>query len=98
MRINDETGRAKTFLMQKKDKDGEEEMPTSKKRGSFFPELTFQAREQIYPNSKGTLMACYSYPYQVESNAEVSLPTSVLAIHNGDFKYALQECRLDFLQ
>ena len=91
MRVNDETGRPKTFLMQKKDKDGEEEVASSKKFSGFFRELTFYERKQIYPKGKGALMGCYSYPYKVDAGAEVSLPTSVLAVHDGDFTYALKE-------
>jgi len=91
MRINDETGRSKTFLMRKKDKNGQEEIPTSKKFAGFFQELTFQERQQVYTETKGTLIGCYSYSYQAGPGAKVSLPTSILAIHDGDFTYALKE-------
>ena len=89
-RIDDNTGRPKTFLIQKKDKDGEEEIATSRKFSGFLPELKFDEREGVYPKSKGTLIGCYSYMYEVDSGAKVNLPTSILAVHDGDFTYALK--------
>ena len=88
-RIEDSSGRAKTLLLHKKDIDGNEVLGDYKQFGGIFPELSFEETD-VYPDRNGTVMGCYSYPYQFENKGRVSLPTAILGVHGGDFTYALQ--------
>lgn len=87
--IEDSSGRAKTLLLHKKDIDGNEVLGDYKQFAGTFPELNFDYTD-VYPTNRGTVMGCYSYPYKFESKGRVSLPTTILGVHGGDFTYALQ--------
>jgi hypothetical protein len=89
-RVEDNTGRPKTFVLTKKDKNGAEEIGTYRKIYGVFEEVTFKHTE-IFPQTMGSVLGCYSYYYDAQPNQSIKLPAAVFGVHSGNFMYALDD-------
>ncbi|GEM_PF-5602730 len=82
--IKDKTGRMKTIILKKREKEGKH-IPVS---SQLEPEM--RLKEDISRLKPGIEMSFYSYPYNLKPGETMALPDVVLGIHPGDMKVALK--------